>query len=596
MPEDPLTKTIRFGTAVVSGAYELPVYPFVEPAELRGVPLRHPVAIIGGGLVGLTLACDLALRGVPAVLLDEDDTVGVRGASSRGICYAQKSLEIFQRLGIYERVRSKGVQWSVGRTLAGSDEIYRFDLRTQHTHDVSEQPPFINLQQFYVEWLLVDRIQEIGVVDLRWKNCVRDIKLHSDHALLQVETPGGEYTCQANWVIDCSGAHSTLREKLGVGITSNKAIDRWCISDVRFAVQPPAERRTWIEAPFNDNRAVWQHPMADLVWRLDYQMPPDADPDAISHPDVVADRIRRQFGPDVKYELVWVGPYAYRSQCLDTFRTGRALFAGDAAHVMSPFGARGGNSGIQDADNLAWKLALVLEGKAPEHLLDSYSIERRAAALQNIHITARTTRFLSPQQGYERTLRDAVIALAREFPFARAFVNTGRLSTPTQYRESPLNVGTRVTDGDERRGRHVQNVALTLPDGSSGDLIELLAQSDGALLVFLSCEVDRYLAPELERMQARYPVRFLSLLADASEVSPLPAVVDSHGKLAPQLALQPGLHPSERTGIKKGPEEKPEIGAAAFVRPDLYLAGVIEEPDALAIERAVRTILGDAKT
>src|SRR5882724_8977525 len=172
MPEDPVALPIKPVTTVAGvttgGAYELPVYPFVEPAELRGKIGRHAVVVIGAGLAGLTAACDLALRGVPVVVIDEDDTVGVRGASSRGICYAQKSLEIFKRLGIYERIAAKGVRWSVGRTLAGNDEVYRFDLMNARAHDVSEQPPFINLQQFYLEWFLVDRIYELGTVELRW--------------------------------------------------------------------------------------------------------------------------------------------------------------------------------------------------------------------------------------------------------------------------------------------------------------------------------------------------------------------------------------------------------------------------------------------
>ncbi|MDL1862846.1 FAD-binding protein, partial [Betaproteobacteria bacterium PRO7] len=382
MPDDhTLPAAIRTATAVTGGTYELPVYPFVEPAELRGERLRHPVVIVGAGLTGLTAACDCALRGIPAVVLDEDDTVGVRGAASRGICYAQKSLEIYKRLGIHDRMLAKGIQWSVGRTFAGSDEVYSFDLKKMQTHSVSEQPPFINLQQFYLEWFLVERIYELGLVELRWKNRLIEIAPNEDHVVLTVVTPSGPYTLEASWVIDCCGAHSVIRDKLGVHATGSKIPDRWCISDVRFEREPPAERWTWIEAPFNENRAVWQHLMADRVWRLDYQMPADADPEAISRPEVVADRLRRQFGPDVKYELVWVGPYAYRSLCLDTFRVGRVLFAGDAAHVMSPFGARGGNSGIQDADNLVWKLALVLEGKASERLLDSYAVEQARAGL-----------------------------------------------------------------------------------------------------------------------------------------------------------------------------------------------------------------------
>ncbi len=566
MPDDPIAAPLtRVATAVTDGAYELPVYPFVAPAELRGKLGRHAVVIIGAGLTGLTAACDLALRGIPAVVLDEDDTVGVRGFSSRGICYAQKSLEIFRRLGIYPRMLSKGVQWSVGRTFAGADEVYSFDLKKARTHDVSQQPPFINLQQFYLEWYLVDRIYEFGVVELRWKNKLADLKLARDHVRLIVDTPAGRYECEAQWVIDCSGSHSVVPRLLGVGAQSSRILDRWCISDVRFRHVPPTERWTWIEAPFNENRAVWQHLMADNIWRLDYQMAPDADPDATARPDVVHDRLRRQFGPEVDYELVWVGPYAYRSQCLDTFRAGRVLFAGDAAHAMSPFGARGGNSGVQDADNLVWKLALVLQGRAPERLLDSYDAERRFAAQDNIRITNRTTRFLSPPTKIERLLRDAVISLAREYPFARAFVNTGRLSTPTRYDDSPVNIGS-------GGGGHVQNVALWLPDGSRGDLVGLLLQTDHALLALIFGELDALQAQEFERLEERYPVRFFCVREEEGSTSTFPTVIDPDGQLADHVGA--------------GTDD------IAIVRPDLHLAGLIDDASAGDIEHALRTVLG----
>lgn len=553
-------------TATTGGGYELPVYPFVEPAELGGAIGRHPVVIVGAGLTGLSLACALALRGVPAVVLDEDDTVGVRGASSRGICHAQKTLEIFAHLGIYERVAAKGVQWSVGRTFAGNDEVYSFDLKQQRAHDASEQPPFVNLQQFYVEWFLVDRLYELGVGELRWKNRVIGIRAEDDAVHVEVDTPAGRYWLATQWLIDCSGAHSRLREWLQVEVDSNRMIDRWCISDVRFDTAPPAERWTWIEAPFNEQRAVWQHLMADGVWRLDYQMPPNADPESVSRPDVVDERLRRQFGDDVRYELVWVGPYAYRSECLQRFRVGRVFFAGDAAHVMSPFGARGGNSGVQDADNLAWKLALVLEGKAQAQLLDTYASERRAAALENIRITRRTTRFLSPPDENERAWRDAVISLAREYPFARSFVNTGRLSAPTVYRDTPLNVG---ADG----GKPLQNVALQWPDGSPTDLVQVFAEFGGAPLVLLCADAVRALAT-LRGLEQRFAVRLLAVAA-AGDVSVGRSIVDAGGKLLAQLGVSGS--------------------AVCIVRPDLYLAGRLDDVRANAIEDALARFFGESR-
>ncbi len=353
------TPTAEFASAGLG--YTLPTYAFETPPELatdvRGVASApYPVVIVGGGLGGLTLGVDLLQRGVPVVLIDEDNTVGVRGASSRGICYAQKSLETFARLGIYERIAAKGVQWQVGRTLDGDDEVYRFDLRDNAANNASVQPPFINIQQYYVEWYLVERFLELAPAvpgsSLRWQTQVSACTQDADTVTLALNTPQGAYTLRAAWLVDASGVNSGIRTGFNLTINGVKGEDRWCLSDVRFKTEPAAERWTWIQAPFNDNRAVWQHLMADGVWRLDYQMAPDTDMAVAAREDVVTERLKRQFGEDVDFELMWVGPYGYRSQMLDSFQHGRVLFVGDVAHVMSPFGARGGNSAIQDADNL----------------------------------------------------------------------------------------------------------------------------------------------------------------------------------------------------------------------------------------------------
>ena len=208
---------------------------------------------------------------------------------------------------------------------------------------------------------------------------------NNECATLTVATPGGEYRMRADYVIDATGAHTPFRGWVAASVTARKGDDRWCIADVRFSRRPPVERHTWIEAPFNDNRAVWQHLMADNVWRIDYQMAPNADPEQVSREDVVRERLARHFGADCELEIVWVGPYAYRSECIDRMRHGRVFFMGDAAKVVSPFGARGGNTGVSDADNLAWKLAAVMKGRAGPALLDSYHEERHEAAKQNVH-------------------------------------------------------------------------------------------------------------------------------------------------------------------------------------------------------------------
>ena len=551
--------------------YQLPTYEFRLPPELDGSrpgeprsdgEFIYPLIIVGGGLAGLAAACDCAVRGIPAILLDEDNTIGVRGASSRGICYSQRTLEILNRLGVYERVRQKGVQWFVGRTLAGDDEVYSFDLASQPTHSYSSQPAFINIQQFYVEWYLVDRIQELGIVDLRWQNRVSGIRIVDGGAQLTVQTPAGEYSVRGRYVIDATGIRSPLRDMLGLQTRAEVGVDRWCISDVRFRHKPKIERWTWIEAPFNQNRAVWQHLMADDVWRLDYQMDAAADPEAVSRPEVVADRLRAQFGEGVDYELVWVGPYGYRSHVMERFREGPVFFAGDCAHGMSPFGARGGNSGIQDADNLIWKLHWVMRGWADPSLLDTYDSERREGAEHNVLVTNRTARFLSPRSPAERMIRNAVIDLARRYPFGRSLINTGRMSVASTYTRSGLAEGplsAQLATDALGAGRPLQNVALD----SHGDLVTLMRSLGGRLLAIApdlatAARVD----PELLRTAA--PIAFcVAGPSPGSAPAGWTQITAAEGAIC-QLAQALDL----------------KAGRVLVVRPDLHSAGCVP-PEAL---------------
>lgn len=546
--------------------YVLPEYPFVEPPEIQArAPGHQQVVIVGGGITGLTLACCLARLGVAAVLLDEDNTVGVKGASSRGIVYTQKSLEIFERLGVYQRIASKGTRWSVGRTFAGNDEVYSFDMRQQSGFDLSSQPPFINIQQFYIEAFLVDRIAELGHVEIRWQNRVTGFSQDESGGggVLSVSTPAGDYQLHADYVVDATGSRSPFRAWVGASVTAKKGDDRWCIADVRFTKHPPVERHTWIEAPFNEGRAVWQHLMADDVWRIDYQMAPDADPGYVSREDVVRERLCRQFGPDTEVDIVWVGPYAYRSECVDQMRHGRVFFIGDSAKVVSPFGARGGNTGISDADNLSWKLTAVLRGRASAQLLDSYHAERHEAAQQNVLVTNRTARFLRPADGIERLFRTAAISLAKQHLFARALVNTGRMAIANPYTRTPIcGAG---------GGRSVQNVALQWADGTDGLVNDLLRWAGGDLLLLVFGDLDAAARERLRALAESAPVRVVQVVRQHGNPQALEHVRDAKGHL--QSACQVAG------------------GDWALLRPDAYLAAKGERIDG-ALVRAVGQALG----
>jgi 3-(3-hydroxy-phenyl)propionate hydroxylase len=446
-----------------------------HPDQGGGEPAHHPVVIVGAGPVGLTLAIDLTLRGQKVVLLDDADRIG---EGSRAICFSKRTLEVWDRLGVAEPMLEKGVVWQVGKVFLGEEQVYRFDLLPEPGH---RMPAFINLQQYHAEAFLVARAAELGV-DLRWRNRVVAL---SDGSRLTIDTPDGPYRLAADYVVACDGARSTLRDLVGAAFDGEEFEDRFLIADVKMRADFPTERWFWFDPPFHDGRSALLHRQPDDVWRIDLQLGPDADPDAERDPARVRPRIRRMLGHD-DFSFEWISLYRFQCRRMRRFVHGNVIFAGDAAHQVSPFGARGANSGIEDAENLAWKLDLLLRSGSAA-LLESYDTERTQAADDNILNSTRATDFIAPRNGYETRLRTLTLRLARTHAFAKRMVNAGRLSTPSVY-DSPLSTPDRESwsagppPGAQMRDVPLARGYLTEAFAAAGRGFTLLRHGAGATL------------------------------------------------------------------------------------------------------------------
>jgi 3-(3-hydroxy-phenyl)propionate hydroxylase len=511
---------------------------------------HHPVVVVGAGPVGLSLAIDLAQRGQNVLLLDDADRIG---DGSRAICFSKRSLEFWDRLGVGSRMVEKGVVWSVGRIFHGEQQLYQFNLQQESGH---KMPAFINLQQYYAEAYLVDRVHELPEIDLRWRNKVTGLAQRNDHVELDVETPEGPYRIAAAYVVACDGARSGLRAMVGADFQGKMFEDQFLIADVRMTAAFPTERWFWFDPPFHAGRSALLHKQPDDVWRIDLQLSRDADAAVERLPENVRPRIARMLGHD-DFEFEWISIYKFQCRRMAQFIHDRVIFAGDSAHQVSPFGARGANSGLEDAENLAWKLARVLAGRSPETLLLSYHLERSQAADENIRESTRSTDFMAPASKQEARLRQAVLALAGETEFAKRMINGGRLSTPSLY-ATPLS----SPDGDPWTGgpppgASVKDAPLKTRDGTDIFLTEAL-QENG---------------------------RGFSLLAFANGAAiDMPEGIDA-------IRIGHDLDLADPSGIAAARYDATP-GSAYLLRPDGYVAARFRRPTRAALEAALARAAG----
>ncbi|MCV0403252.1 MAG: FAD-dependent monooxygenase [Chloroflexi bacterium] len=481
-------------------------------------PTAPAVAVIGAGAVGLTLAGRLAQHGAEVTLFESEPATARIG--SRAICMQRETLEIWSRLGIGRAVAARGVQWRIGRTYVRGRELFHVELPTTDEH----VPPFVNISQSEVEEMLEARVRALGV-EIRRETRLVGLDQDAGQVVARIETSAGVEERAFGYLVGADGAHSAVRHAVATGFDGHTFHDRFLIADIRVELPFTQERHFHFDPPWNPGRQVLLHPQPDGIWRIDWQVAPETDLDAERRSGRLDERIRQVVGPETPYEVVWVTSYRFSQRLADAFRIGRVFLAGDAAHVMSPFGARGLNSGVADAENLAWKLAAVVRGAAPEALLDTYDRERRATARENLAATGSTMRFLAPQGPVRRAWRWLVLTGAERSAWLRRHVDSGRLAEPARYAapsgsDGRLPIGSVAPDcelpgGGRLRDRLGREIALVVPEGHRGiaSAIEVgssspygtdrawLVRPDGYLAGSAPLdEVDVWIGPAMQRL------------------------------------------------------------------------------------------------
>ncbi len=504
--------------------------PSVPDGLAAGIePRRHKVAIVGGGPTGLALALDLASHGVASVVLEADDTVC---SGSRAGAFTRRTLEILERLGVIDEVMRTGHGWSTGWTYYRDKEVFRLEM----PNDANQKyPPAISHLQNYIEHVMVERAEAGGLADIRWQSQVTGLNQSADGVRLEVATPAGNYALDADWVVACDGARSSVRSLMDLRMQGTRYEGRYVIIDVRVDTEGlPVWRRCWFDPPSKPGGTLLMYKKPNGMLRFDYQLSEDEDENEAMRPEKVfasVDAHLKMLGLERKWEPVWMSLYRASALTLDSYLHGRVLFAGDAAHLIPIFGVRGMNSALDDTHNLGWKLAFVAKGIAAFALLETYSAERVYAAHENHRFAMKGAEFMSPPSRPFRLMRDAVLSLSEKHPWFTSLMN------PRQHSAIPL-VGSALNacperSGEFRAGPAPGNILPECPvtvDGAATHITSLLGACFTVFVFGETGEMPPALAAAAASIAVRVPL----------EVKAIARADDHTGQLFPMYGAVPG--------------------------------------------------------
>jgi 3-(3-hydroxy-phenyl)propionate hydroxylase len=523
-----------------SSYFNYTIHPFVRPPEMQGQTPRHTVVVVGTGPNGLLLALDLARNGArPLMITAEAQVCG----GSRAVAFTRRTLEIFEQVGASDAVLEGALLWDKGRSFYRGHMVHELQIPGS------------------VDDRFLEKAEQAGI-EVRWQTKVAGIESDESGVRLRLDTPEGEYDLECDWLVACDGARSTIRRLQNLRFEGRSYTGRFVIIDFRVPLGAPTARRCYFDPPWLPGHAVLLHKSPYGIWRLDYQVPDDISDEQALEPERLREHVQAHLdyiGADLPWEIEWVTLYKPNTLTLARYNHGRVLYSGDAAHLLPVFGVRGVNTGVQDGNNLAWKLSSVVRGIAPPSLLDSFTHERLADAKRICFEAARSTRMMAPPSRGYRILRDAVLQLSVDHEFTRPLLHW-RTSRPMDYADSPLT----TTDPTEshfaagpRPGATARNVCVNPDSAERSWLFDAFAPGFQVLVFGEHAETIQQVVDDIAALRGeRVPVRLLSIqrastpasvATDAVVLDPLGRIHETWGAAAGAVyVLRPDQHVAAR--------------------------------------------------